>query len=587
MLNVDHLLESLLSLEGDGEHEVIYRQKVLLGVLGRYFPQLSFKMTKKYFDASERKELGAKHRHIHKQKKLAKFFGGQPGEEVMRHQKMETDNMSIISLTNSGRASERSAYSAAEIAEVELKRKKAEKLTGFFGNQLPGRQMKRQGLQDDSSVPAAESAEVTAEEDRDILGTVNRLTAEEKMALQKRAKKLLGLLGTSVDGKPLTPSQIVSINKYAAPSATPVSTFLLLSGSILPPHERHITGANNNSDQSGGDEPPNQKASENDDPSFTSESDSNLSLPMSSASSLSAVHTPQTFRAIQKSRLDKLSHVMGERISENQLKDYLEDSSIQPRPLTPSEKKILLRKNNKLERVFGGTVPATEVINYESLSQHNLLMTEGSAANGGRTSNTPSILSDPQPAISLSPAGEDRSGRAGESDAVRLSSSLTSLSTIPESKKVEEDRKARLLRLRKIKKMLGLNEGSSITIEALKQIQEAINNIIDDERDKISLLEELEVEWRSSVAASASQKPQMSTRNAASSPLQIQTVGAQSQPQQQSPASPLSPKQGFSSLFSSSTPKASPRLEKRISKNDRPTASPKLEKRSSKTGQQH
>ena len=127
--------------------------------------------------------------------------------------------------------------------------------------------------------------------------------------------------------------------------------------------------------------------------------------------------------------------------NEEDRKSIIEE--LQKISLSPFEKKLLQKKNQKLEQLFGAAVPANII-------------------------NCASIIAQ-----------------------IESQNSQTDLSIAPESQ-MDDDRRMRLARLRKVTKMLGIRDVSgSITEEAIRAIQEAITSLAENEDDRVSLLEEL------------------------------------------------------------------------------------------------
>jgi hypothetical protein len=357
-----------------------FRHTILLNILSNYFKG-GFELNH-YFNKEERLKWSSRHRQIQKQKKLHKFFGNQPTAELMQHQHNDDEHDQF---------SETEEYAVSLLSELFAedgdKRKKAKKLAAFFGDQLSKRQMKRQNII--PGTPSEHSAEIYEDEHNELefLETVNDLTANEKLILRKRVKKLLGMLGIDAD------SSMMAITK----------------GRSNAPMEEET-------------------------PSVTS--------------ARSLVSTEETSRSVQKQRLDKLSYVMGERITEEQLQGP-EEFHVILRPLTLKEKKMYQKKNTKLERVFGNSVPACNVINYLVDSKDDDVSITASGC------VTPSIQDAETPK--------------------------------------DDEKKNQVLRLRKLKKMLGFNDTTfPLSDEAIKEIEEAIVKKVEDESDRRYLFEDLE-----------------------------------------------------------------------------------------------
>ena len=537
----------------------LFRHKVLLDVIQRYFPR-SLSVPNKYFNGDDRRERIQKSRQVKKQKRLTKFFGFRPSEEQIRSQNDDNDEMSI---TNSeiepllSRANSTKKV-AASSPRLDQKRKKAEKLTGFFGDQLPSREMRRQSLMHGLPASSIGSNPAVDDQDSDIVGSLNKLTQEERMILQKRAKKLLAILGSDSEGKPISHNLVVHKNYNNAVPSHASSLMLEIdsdSSQYIPGEiqdgdtEAIISPEHSTSPKIGGNKRKkvekvvdffgNQKAREEiqKQSRAAAERDENSDFPPPSPTTEEAFDflggvnelTPEEKLIIQRrakkllgilgnnvdgrpispnqivgdhqnrvvvklqvdidsiatesstfpsmdeqmnatsvtrSKLDKLSKTLGEKISESQLKDYLivEEQTF-ARPLSPLEKRAFKKKNDKLERVFGNIVPAEEVIYYGNTGGPVGAET-GNAVEGEDTSSpfvSSLLASDAQ-----SDEGPDEDGRP------------------------DEDKQSQLIRLRKLKKMLGITEGVQISEDALKEIYDAVNRVVENEDDRKSILDELD-----------------------------------------------------------------------------------------------
>lgn len=408
---------------GGDVNSTLFRQHILLRTISRYFPKTS--VTKDYFGTENRAEWGTRHRQIQKQKRLQKFFGDRPTNDLMDQQGQmqgttgsfgdESENERQI--LKQGDPNIENAANSEVSFEID-KRKKVDKLVGFFGGTLPNRQMKRQNLlgdadekgtrTDSESIYSNENPGLMADDEMVLLGTVNTLTAEEKMILTKRAKKLLGVLGAEVD------STVVSMTQGKHVSIMPSRNPTMVT-ELSNPIEEHSSPS------------------------------SNYQSP--SVSGYASNDDIQVSRNAQKQKLDKISHVMGERISEDVIQKIAEDPPIvQARPLTLQEKKLFLKKNNKLEGFFGNSVPVETVINY---------------------------------------AGN-------EEDEDDFDSNRTPISPVEDSE--EAERQNQISRLKKLRKMLGINDenGPPITEDDIKKIEDSIQRAVADESDRKSLLEDLD-----------------------------------------------------------------------------------------------
>ncbi|KAJ3313863.1 hypothetical protein HDV04_001424 [Boothiomyces sp. JEL0838] len=409
-----------LNLFADGQYpsisSALFRQRVLSTIISHYLPIVS-PVILGYFDADSRQEWAQKHKKLHKQKKLTKFFGDRPGTEIMQSQVAgDTRRVSIpYEEDEVNQRESRESESVKSSMDDADKRKKVDKLTGFFGDQLPKRQMKSQNLVEETQLSSALSTSEMKSEPSigvpDVLiDTINELKPEEKSALTKRAKKLLMMLGENLDQK----------NLSEAIPTKPVGKF-------------------NEADFDSSEFEEIQKAEDLIDPLDSS-------LPEGIDGKLT-----------QKQRLDKLSHFLGHRIAETEV---INQSAPQQtaRPLTTGEKKLYQKKAGKLERLLGSTVPAENIVNYGTKSDDNLGDDdEQDLANEKRADNN-----SPDP--------------------------LTS---------DEDDRRMKLNKLRKLRKMFGIEINSlqneqEISEGAIKEIEESINSQVKDPEYRALLYADLD-----------------------------------------------------------------------------------------------
>ena len=299
-----------LNLFGESKsiNSLFFRQNILSGIMSRYFPLVS-PVIRDYFSEANRSKFSDKQKKMLKEKKLTKFFGIRPSAEHMQQQKItlplfeESPDAarSIISDTSTP---------VIEVDDLTTRRKKAEKLNEFFGE-------------------APQTNELLIENDglerEDIVfgPTINELSQEQKAELTRRARKLLSVLGETLDEK--TVQQTVTTKaKEAAEGGTS-----LLNVESSPVHR--------------------------------------LSFSADTASIYSVATTQNVDgRLEQKQRLDKLSDFLGHRIMES---DILEAQSyaqsvVPARPLTDEEKKRYKKRTNKLEFLLGATIPANTIVNY-------------------------------------------------------------------------------------------------------------------------------------------------------------------------------------------------------------------------------
>jgi hypothetical protein len=379
----------------------LFRHRVMESILSHYFPE-SAQIGKGYFDADSRNNFRVRQLNIMKQKRLRKFFGTQITEEQMKRQTFTGGLHGNYDTSSPVFQDGISTYSQSEDESQEVdKKKKVDKLTGFFGDQLPKHQMKAQHLvnNDSGSEDPSMVEELSPVSQVALLETINELPPEEKAMLTRRAKKLLMMLGENIDGKEVH----ASLGTSMQPSESPISP-----DSILQSDNASI------------------------DASILDENDS---------------------KSAQKQRLDKLSHFLGHRIAEADI--VTSEPQVIARPLTVGEKKIYQKKAGKLEQLLGSTVPADSIVNYASqeIADDEDWMEEIDQAK-------------PLPKEEFD---------------------------ILDGDDFDQDRKNKLARLRKLRKMLGISADVTVlTDKVLKDLEESIRSEIQDPEDRALLQEDLE-----------------------------------------------------------------------------------------------
>ncbi|KAI8587891.1 hypothetical protein BDZ88DRAFT_423575 [Geranomyces variabilis] len=244
--------------EGEKVATIKFRESMLSRTVVQYFP-LANRIMDGYFNETNRSSWGNKQKRMHKEKKLAKFFGERPSVELIQQQIAQA-SAGYLRTGNStggagGGAGSRDSYGESEIMLMMMaagnkeragnaqggggggsaagdgpedsddtgddptsqnaRRRKKEKLEEFFGDKLPKQQRIVQQLMVSSAGGDQFSAgdpEETAvrdlEFDNDSDGdsgfnveTTNELDPEERRMLQRRHKKIASMLGETLDEK--------------------------------------------------------------------------------------------------------------------------------------------------------------------------------------------------------------------------------------------------------------------------------------------------------------------------------------------------------------------------------------------------
>ncbi|KAL2916891.1 hypothetical protein HK105_203670 [Polyrhizophydium stewartii] len=563
---------------------MLFRQHVLSGIIARYFPLVS-PVIRGYFNVSTRSAWSDRQKRMQKEKKLTKFFGHRPTTEHMRLQQVKDSGPrgstggggfdggpgspgavrhaaggsggaggAIHHALGDGHAMLSSQGSNVDSVLGDgqtdtTKRRKAEKLTGFFGEtRLPKKQMKRQNLVDGgASGDAIAAADDDADDDDDdadnaaggagvsdddsIVVNQNELSAEERRALNRRARKLRMMLGQTLDERtvsnkvtmPIVLQKAASMSNemLAAPGAGSVGGGLDGAG-----------GADGISDAAGAHGPSTA--------SFISTVDSFIDQFGGDGG------VQEDSRMAYKQRFDKLSQFLGHRINES---DLIEAQAAAPksppmaRPLTSEEKKVFQKKSGKLERILGSTVPAQAIVSYAAPgassgghsprspdargldgdallagshaspmagqgrgsagdrershgSIHGLLggdaAGDDAAAKQGASHGDGSLMKSMTEELlrfGITPAVLDRDG------SVHRSSSNNHLAADKDDDDDDDDarKRAKQMRINKLRKLLGadLRVGMVIEKQFLDYIEKSISESVDDPEERKALTEDL------------------------------------------------------------------------------------------------
>ncbi|KAI8913494.1 hypothetical protein EDD86DRAFT_245126 [Gorgonomyces haynaldii] len=275
--------------------------------------------------------------------------------------------------TQSVLVEEASDVSPTSNDEDKSRRKKAGKLNEFFGEALPTKHMKAQRLVSDATSVSADDEYDELEKDEAYVVTTNELSADEKRELTKRAKKLLTVLGEALDERTIQENL-----QQQKPTRIP------LQGS---PDVSPVTETTSVAESS----------PEQDDSKFA-----------------------------QKQRLDKLNDILAAQVN---------TSGPIARPLTEEERKVFKKRNNKLEAIFGATVPANSIVNYAEIESPE---------------------------------------------------SLVSSSDHVEGTDDEEDvKKYQQARLKKLQKLLGVNPGEILEQKALAALEQSISTVENEEERRM------------------------------------------------------------------------------------------------------
>ncbi|KAI8621770.1 hypothetical protein BC830DRAFT_1224421 [Chytriomyces sp. MP71] len=225
-------------------------REVLLGHLVRRHDSDAAGPVRGYFDNTVRKRWELKQRRIQKEKKLSKFFGQRVGADEMRAQVVKAVTLggdlverglgarlgagtAVLTLEDVLKAVEDVDKEGGE-DDAALRRKKIEKLRNIFGDQTP-------------VAPPSTSEKSMSNESLDTeepVDTTNDLTPAARKLLNKRNKKLVGILGETVDSKHVVGGGEVALGGVRQSFAAAPPTGGPGRGSIISPISQLPTSAN-------------------------------------------------------------------------------------------------------------------------------------------------------------------------------------------------------------------------------------------------------------------------------------------------------------------------------------------------------
>ncbi|KAI8814013.1 hypothetical protein BJ742DRAFT_388119 [Cladochytrium replicatum] len=322
-----------------------FKEAVLYKAMDIYFP-LATQIIPGYFSVNQRVQWCQKQRKMAKERKLAKFFGERPTRELIVRQTQHLpqsrsfhDGESLLerreSVTGSGAGD---TDTAPVVMGVETRRKKMEKLEGFFGDRLPNKELREQRLvnrdefggavneveEDDAAIASWNSSDSKEEALAPPGATVNELDSAQRKILTKRNKKIKSMFGEHLD-------ESMVQRTLTEPMLPP--TNLGVSNDRL----RETTGGSR--------------------PASIVETESLLSLYTADDDPEAAANTAR------KKKMDKISQFLGERISVNQLQEFSSTSTnmakMAPTPMSAEERALAKRRVNKLEKLLGAVPPPT------------------------------------------------------------------------------------------------------------------------------------------------------------------------------------------------------------------------------------
>ncbi|KAI9102426.1 hypothetical protein DFS34DRAFT_390762 [Phlyctochytrium arcticum] len=281
--------------------------QVLSVILKHYFPQMSTPRT--YFQDAHNVSSAKKKSKINKEKKLTKFFGVHPTNDVLYRQLMAAARVAVGSeeALLSGSQSDDLNEPTADSTTADRKRRFS-KLHNFFGEHLPATQLRLQQLamQQDSSQSLVKVSSDPRRPRSHTISTYtppaarrhqNELDPKDKRRLVKQSQKLKAVLG-----EPVKDSSILAV---------PIATNVRRRSVGEMSHEQSdefapLSGRKARSDNTVASTPSEDAISKADDPSFRWQP---------SASSLHLDHR-QHERTLLRRKVQKLVRLLGDGVQE-------------------------------------------------------------------------------------------------------------------------------------------------------------------------------------------------------------------------------------------------------------------------------
>ncbi|KAJ3042290.1 hypothetical protein HDV00_007657 [Rhizophlyctis rosea] len=501
----------------------LFREALLTMIIAQKFPKHSNVVVEGYFSDTNRVTWAQKQRKMQKEKKLSKFFGARVTPEQIQRQFQTSPRVSVtdFGVLFAGEGSIKKGTMEVEedtddnesagdedAVTTNQRRKKKEKLENLFGEKLPGQHKKAQQIVVPTATPDTLSM-AAVEPDPQVsvasslddaeamvpVETTNDLNAEERRILQRRIKKLAAKLGESLDER--TVSENVRAGVGSTMKASRSGSMELLKGSGV------WDGASGKLEKNGSFASKIFTAAEIDRTMGVPEyglhrtySDSSLF----SHTTQSTVDEPEIDTKLSnKRRLDKLSHMMGERIGRDHLDQAAAAQKVPVngrRALTIEERKAFQKKAAKLERLLGQVPAADDLISAPPPVQRVRRSIAYVRAVVGQTTDVVDLI---EKLSSLSEEGPpnvqqhlyhptDRISIASTSDA---SSDTTSIASMMIDQQTKE---SRLRRLNKLRKFFGdhISVAQLLEQELLSDLEREIEEDVEDIGERSALKTEVE-----------------------------------------------------------------------------------------------
>ncbi|KAG5463212.1 MAG: hypothetical protein BJ554DRAFT_976, partial [Olpidium bornovanus] len=394
------------------------KEQFLKRAMNLFFPRS--RPVEGYFEDSNRLTTAQKLTTIQKEKKLAKFFGAKPSSELLAGQHLHGTGPqgeplpgdSLFGLPDAGVVTPVSA--TAEESDLWSKKKRMEKLEGFFGDRLGTNQLADQKLytpydsaacagQPQPPPPppppptqtrlggavstilrrASDTSMSSADEPAGAMNA-NDLSADERRVLAKRSKKLRGILG-----EPLRESVVATAITMLAKTAQSAED--LTSSSIAESDAGVPSAAREDGGPSAGAAEAEREAGSGGggvlaDSPVSPGGPLSAGLPGGEAAAAGPFGGGPTVardsKEYRRKKLEKLVAFLGEQVPEESLLGWpvvsasyppsQQQQQLQQQPgpadrspresrfkqaMSPTTKKVILKRSNKLERMLGQRLP--------------------------------------------------------------------------------------------------------------------------------------------------------------------------------------------------------------------------------------
>ncbi|KAI9325923.1 hypothetical protein DFJ73DRAFT_965487 [Zopfochytrium polystomum] len=291
------------------------KNSVLNDVLQALFPSSRHYPLENYFSDSVRRSRAHRRFRILKEKKISKFFGRRPSfDQLQRQYSTHTGHISLELRDVPGAG-------GAEISELGARRRKLEKLTEFFGQNLGDSELRRQHLAFQHEPPSPQFVDGGGDE-LQPLDTRNDLDPEEKKRLARQIKKLALLTGENV-----------------TPDYRPSRPIARSAASL-------------------------EEAEESLEETVKREIDEYLKELLKDDSREGAAASSDSQKQARRKKLSKLSSILGENAGAVETAEAEEgrkglELAASNRILTKEERQRQIRRATKLEKVMGQVVPST------------------------------------------------------------------------------------------------------------------------------------------------------------------------------------------------------------------------------------